>query len=556
MQEVEKLLVTLPASKLEAIWNDPKLGLKSTFGPIGDDEAVCAHRIVSLFDTQLFAQKSIRDALLEHKGPSDRLIKEFNKSWKSETGKKLTKSQKNWKKQLCSKWHPGGPWAKVFCRAFSLDLKYAGVKADPKPQRLEVLEPHEPLADLENFQQDLSDRIYKATLRKPAKRYMATLPTGAGKTRTMMDAILRYQSENTGIVLWIATTQEVCEQAAQAYKRCYENYKPAFGSALHRFWGDYKLEGDFSQGLLVAGIQKLRSQLAQNQLLIELIKKGLILVVFDEAHHATAPTYKETLETILSIKTRPRPPLIGLTATPGKGIATDSQEVQQLIKLFDANLIQSQDLKRSRNPVQWLQRQRVLSKLTIKRVDGAKRILLNENEVKHMDKFSSFSPGLLHRIGQLEERNQRIIQHGNRQQKTLVFACDVAQAEWLAHEWRSKYNDSSIARAITATTPYTLRRKWLSDFITPESSLNILVNVGVLTTGFDAPKVERLILARPTMSRILFEQMVGRGLRGPKFGGYPQCTVIDVVDNFTNFGTIKSAKAFEKDWLHGKRLQS
>jgi DNA repair protein RadD len=173
--------------------------------------------------------------------------------------------------------------------------------------------------------------------------------------------------------------------------------------------------------------------------------------------------------------------------------------------------------------------------------------------VKHMQRFSSFSPELLHRIGQIDTRNQRILQHGNKQQKALVFACDVAQAEWLAYGWRRKYQNAEIARAITAQTPYALRRKWLSEFMNPDSPLKILVNVGVLTTGFDAPKVERLILARPTMSRILFEQMVGRGLRGPKFGGYPQCTVIDIVDNFTNFGTIQAAGAFEKDWLIGKR---
>jgi superfamily II DNA or RNA helicase len=81
------------------------------------------------------------------------------------------------------------------------------------------------------------------------------------------------------------------------------------------------------------------------------------------------------------------------------------------------------------------------------------------------------------------------------------------------------------------------------------------VNVGVLTTGFDAPKVERLILARPTMSRVLFEQMVGRGLRGPKFGGYEKCTVIDIVDSFTNFNGLQSASAFEAAWLKGERLK-
>jgi len=59
----------------------------------------------------------------------------------------------------------------------------------------------------------------------------------------------------------------------------------------------------------------------------------------------------------------------------------------------------------------------------------------------------------------------------------------------------------------------------------------VLCNYGVLTTGFDAPSVRCVVVARPTASPILYEQMVGRGMRGPEFGGTKQCLVIDVDDN-------------------------
>ena len=52
----------------------------------------------------------------------------------------------------------------------------------------------------------------------------------------------------------------------------------------------------------------------------------------------------------------------------------------------------------------------------------------------------------------------------------------------------------------------------------------------MLTTGFDAPRADTVCITRPTMSALLYEQMVGRGLRGPKNGGTEKCLVIDVQD--------------------------
>ena len=65
--------------------------------------------------------------------------------------------------------------------------------------------------------------------------------------------------------------------------------------------------------------------------------------------------------------------------------------------------------------------------------------------------------------------------------------------------------------------------------------LRVLCNYGVLSTGFDAPKVDCIFIARPTTSNVLHSQMVGRGLRGPKLGGTPTCLIVEVEDNIENF---------------------
>jgi DNA repair protein RadD len=88
--------------------------------------------------------------------------------------------------------------------------------------------------------------------------------------------------------------------------------------------------------------------------------------------------------------------------------------------------------------------------------------------------------------------------------------------------------DSSVSRA--------QRRQIIASF--RAGTLDAVLNFGVLSTGFDAPRVSAVVIARPTTSVVLYSQMVGRGLRGPASGGNEECNLIDVRDNFTSFGAV------------------
>ena len=79
-------------------------------------------------------------------------------------------------------------------------------------------------------------------------------------------------------------------------------------------------------------------------------------------------------------------------------------------------------------------------------------------------------------------------------------------------------------------------------------NLTMLCNYGVLTTGFDAPKIENVVIARPTTSAVLYEQMIGRGTRGPLNGGTPHCLIIDVKDNIENFGEQMAYTRYLEYW--------
>ncbi len=74
----------------------------------------------------------------------------------------------------------------------------------------------------------------------------------------------------------------------------------------------------------------------------------------------------------------------------------------------------------------------------------------------------------------------------------------------------------------------------------------VLTRIGVLAAGFDAPKVAAVVITRPTMSAALYEQMVGRGLRGPLNGGTKRCRVIDVQDDGLPEGILSYARVIDR----------
>ena len=82
---------------------------------------------------------------------------------------------------------------------------------------------------------------------------------------------------------------------------------------------------------------------------------------------------------------------------------------------------------------------------------------------------------------------------------------------------------------VTAHTPRAERADAIFRFRN-DPQLRFICNVGVLALGFDAPRANAVCVTRPTTSALRYEQMVGRGLRGPKNGGTAVCRVLDVQD--------------------------
>jgi hypothetical protein len=124
------------------------------------------------------------------------------------------------------------------------------------------------------------------------------------------------------------------------------------------------------------------------------------------------------------------------------------------------------------------------------------------------------------------ERNACIVASYNNlanSTKAIVFAAGVDHARSLLSAFSQ--NGTSV-RIVLGTTPPEERAQILLDFKSGE--VMVLINVGVLTEGFDEPSLQTIIIAKPTRSTLLYTQIVGRGTR--LYDGKPHCTIIDITD--------------------------
>lgn len=139
---------------------------------------------------------------------------------------------------------------------------------------------------------------------------------------------------------------------------------------------------------------------------------------------------------------------------------------------------------------------------------------------------------------------ERVARRLSEMGKTMLFCASVEAANYIVDRLRrdkrvgeglvtlvhSRMEDRDIAELEEDTDAEVVRPEMqIQEFLDRGHEPCVMVNVGMLTTGFDDPKVRCVVLARLTFSKNLFWQMIGRGLRGPFAGGTPDCYLIDPI---------------------------
>lgn len=265
--------------------------------------------------------------------------------------------------------------------------------------------------------------------------------------------------------------------------------------------------------------------------LVSTLKQNLSLSIIDECHLSAAPSYRPIFEFSKKV--------IGASATAFTKEYKDNNietAAGKIASIYDFNLITPLNWSYE-EAIQNLRHRNVLSKLEIHLLKSglSAKIETSTATINEADESASVRADEALAIQlDLNSRREKIfytirdeIQKSST--RALYFGPSVQDAELMCLLIR--LNGISAA-VISGKTEKSTRRQIISDF--KQGKYRVLCNCQVLTTGFDDPKITHIILARPTVSRVLYEQMIGRGLRGPAFGGTDICHIYDVRDDVTD----------------------
>lgn len=368
---------------------------------------------------------------------------------------------------------------------------------------------------------------------------VAVLPTGAGKTPVLAELCRQVVAWN-GRAIVLAHVKELLEQNAEKL----------------RMFMDSDIVGVYSAGLnerttdtpvVVAGIQSVYQRADE--------LGPFQLIIVDEAH--LVPTdgdgrYRTFIEEARRVNPSVR--LVGLTATPwrlGSGWITADHgdedgklftevvyevSVRDLISAGFLSPVVSKNAKKSPD----------FSGVHIKRGDFA------EEEVEKV----------LNGKNVLESACMEIVEESRDRSRVLVFCNRVESARRCASLLR-EYDDAHDVAVVDGTTSANERADVVRRFKQSVGDANLfgenakplkyVCNVGVLTTGFDAPNVDVVAILRPTQSISLYHQIVGRGLRRAE--GKDDCLILDYGGNVERHGPIdlpqverEKRGAAEKAW--------
>jgi len=315
------------------------------------------------------------------------------------------------------------------------------------------------------------------------------MATGLGKTYL---AAFDSRHMQAGRVLFVAHREEILLQAEASFQRVHT------GARIGRYTGNRK---QTDVDLLFASVQTL----GQAQHLERFAPDHFDYVVVDEFHHAAAPTYRRLLQHL-----RPRF-LLGLTATPER---TDQSDI---LSLCDDNLVYSWHL-----------------------FDGIELGLLSpfhyfgifDETVDYREipwRNGRFDPQALEHKLATAARARHAHRHWREQdrQRTLAFCVSRSHADFMAERFRREG-----IRAEAVYRGSTLERSAALEQLA-QGGLQVIFSVDLFNEGVDLPAIDTVMMLRPTDSKVLFLQQLGRGLR--RHPDKERLIVLDFIGNHQGF---------------------
>lgn len=356
--------------------------------------------------------------------------------------------------------------------------------------------------ELRDYQRECVDAIHGHF--QSHDRQLVQLPTGSGKTVILWQFI----KESGKKALVIAPTRELTEQIFETGKRIEGRDK------VHLKRKSY--------------IPRYKHLVMTPQALTWMVKRGeavnFDILVIDEAHRSQAKTYRCLMDEFPV-------PVLGLTATP------ERMDGKSLIDVFGKITYQKTfyDLMQSGHLCD-LECWKIKTNVKIPRME---------------EKNGDFTSSALKMLD-IDSRNELIYKIYSEKcygLKTLVFCLNVEHAMKMATFFSERGIKSECAYG---AMPSSQRRHVLESFLSGRT--RVLFNVQLLTEGFDDPGIEALILARPTKSKALYCQMIGRGVRPSPVK--EMCKVFEFGDAIHNTQSFNALGRLPKSFGQGQRIRS
>jgi superfamily II DNA or RNA helicase len=332
-------------------------------------------------------------------------------------------------------------------------------------------------------------------------RQIVNLPTGTGKTPTAAMVIQAFR----GRTLFLAHRDELLRQAVDKIGLIISSPDIGIFKAKER--------DGLDREICVASIQTAtrHTDLLQD--------KGFRLCICDECHHAPSDSFFKVFDDLGFMGGDPRKLLVGFTATAFRGDGGALGDVFEEI-VFERSILA------------------MIRAGYLSDVRGIK--IKTDIDLRSVrTKMGDFLAGDLAEVIDTPERNQLIVdaylEHAQ-DRKAVVFCVDVQHAQNVAEAME---NSGISCKAVYGDMPEDERRETLSAFNAGE--IRVLTNCNILTEGWDSPDLGAVLMARPTKSKVLYIQCVGRGLR--TFPGKEDCLLLDFADiadkhDICAFGTL------------------
>lgn len=345
---------------------------------------------------------------------------------------------------------------------------------------------------LRAYQQQAHDAVW-AAFDRGVKRQLVSIATGGGKTILASHIIRKARAQGFGNALFMVHRDELVRQSVDALRKV----NPSLSI------GVVKAErNELHADIVVASAQTLavRSRLDRVAAAVD----GKLLFISDECHHDLADSRRRAIDTLNPAL------LVGLTATPKRGDKAGLDAVYQEI-VFHLSMLELIAMGK-------------LAKLKGLRIDTEADL-----DAVHT-RGGEFAENELEDAIDTSARNSLIVEayqrHASDRKKTVAFCVTVAHANHLVTAFR----EAGIrAEGIFGPTPSDERQRLLAEF--KAGDIPVLVNVMVLSEGYDEPGIDCVLWTRPTKSQALYVQCIGRAARMAEDDGKKDALIIDFVDS-------------------------